>query len=123
MTITGDGFVPGELAKVEPPAPSPTWAAPRTHPVYDDRRVQPANYSIALSVGTLTVTAKPEPEPRRTFNLTVNYVYQNGKRAAASYNRGGLKNGETFDITSRSSRATRPPKPWSAARLTTAISR
>lgn len=100
VTITGDGFVPGELAKVEATGSiTNVGSTPNAIQYTTTGAFNPANYSIALSVGTLTVTAKPEPEPRRTFNLTVNYVYQNGKRAAASYNRGGLKNGETFDIT------------------------
>ena len=101
VTITGDGFVPGELAKVEATGSiTNVGSTPNAIQYTTTGAFNPANYSIALSVGTLTVTAKPEPEPRRTFNLTINYVYQNGKRAAASYNRGGLKNGETFDITS-----------------------
>lgn len=101
VTITGDGFVPGELAKVEATGSiTKVGSTPNTIQYTTTGAFNAANYSIALSVGTLTVTAKPEPEPRRTFNLTINYVYQNGKRAAASYNRGGLKNGETFDITS-----------------------
>lgn len=101
VTITGDGFVPGELAKAEATGSiTNVGSTPNAIQYTTTGAFSPANYSIALSVGTLTVTAKPEPEPRRTFNLTVNYVYQNGKRAAASYNRGGLKNGETFDITS-----------------------
>lgn len=101
VTITGDGFVPGELAKVEATGSiTNVGSTPNAIQYTTTGAFNPANYSIALSVGTLTVTSKPEPEPRRTFNLTVNYVYQNGKRAAASYNRGGLKNGETFDITS-----------------------
>ena len=101
VTITGDGFVPGELAKVEATGSiTNVGSTPNAIQYTTTGAFNPDNYSIALSVGTLTVTAKPEPEPRRTFNLTVNYVYQNGKRAAASYNRGGLKNGETFDITS-----------------------
>ena len=101
VTITGDGFVPGELAKVEATGSiTNVGSTPNAIQYTTTGAFNPANYSIALSVGTLIVTAKPEPEPRRTFNLTVNYVYQNGKRAAASYNRGGLKNGETFDITS-----------------------
>ena len=101
VTITGDGFVPGELAKAEATG-SITYvgSTPNAIQYTTTGTFNAANYSIALSVGTLTVTEKPKPEPRRTFNLTVNYVYQNGKRAAASYNRGGLKNGETFDITS-----------------------
>ena len=101
VTITGDGFVPGELAKAEATG-SITYvgSTPNTIQYTTTGAFNAANYSIALSVGTLTVTEKPKPEPRRTFNLTINYVYQNGKRAAASYNRGGLKNGETFDITS-----------------------
>ena len=101
VTITGDGFVSGELAKAEATGSiTNVGSTPNAIQYTTTGAFNPANYSIALSVGTLTVTAKPEPEPRRTFNLTVNYVYQNGKRAAASYNRGGLKNGETFDITS-----------------------
>ena len=101
VTITGDGFVPGELAKVEATGSiTNVGSTPNAIQYTTTGAFNPANYSIALSVGTLTVTEKPQPEPRRTFNLTVNYVYQNGKRAAASYNRGGLKNGETFDITS-----------------------
>lgn len=101
VTITGDGFVPGELAKAEATGSiTKVGSIPNAIQYTTTGAFNPANYSIALSVGTLTVTAKPEPEPRRTFNLTINYVYQNGKRAAASYNRGGLKNGETFDITS-----------------------
>lgn len=101
VTITGDGFVPGELAKAEATGSiTNVGSTPNAIQYTTTGAFNPANYSIALSVGTLTVTAKPEPEPRRTFNLTVNYVYQNGKRAAASYNRSGLKNGETFDITS-----------------------
>ena len=101
VTITGDGFVPGELAKAEATG-SITKVGSTTNAIQytTTGAFNAANYSIALSVGTLTVTEKPKPEPRRTFNLTINYVYQNGKRAAASYNRGGLKNGETFDITS-----------------------
>ena len=101
MTITGDGFVPGELAKAEATGSiTKVGSTPNTIRYTTTGAFNAANYSIALSVGTLTVTEKPKPEPRRTFNLTINYVYQNGKRAAASYNRGGLKNGETFDITS-----------------------
>ena len=101
VTITGDGFVPGELAKVEATGSiTNVGSTPNAIQYTTTGAFNPANYSIALSVGTLTVTEKPKPEPRRTFNLTINYVYQNGKRAAASYNRGGLKNGETFDITS-----------------------
>ena len=101
VTITGDGFVPGELAKVEATGSiTKVGSTPNTIQYTTTGAFNAANYSIALSVGTLTVTEKPQPEPRRTFNLTINYVYQNGKRAAASYNRGGLKNGETFDITS-----------------------
>ena len=101
VTITGDGFVPGELAKAEATG-SITYvgSTPNAIRYTTTGAFNAANYSIALSVGTLTVTEKPKPEPRRTFNLTISYVYQNGKRAAASYNRGGLKNGETFDITS-----------------------
>ncbi len=101
VTITGDGFVPGELAKAEATGSITKVGSPPNAIQYTTTGAfNAANYSIALSVGTLTVTEKPKPEPRRTFNLTINYVYQNGKRAAASYNRGGLKNGETFDITS-----------------------
>ena len=101
VTITGDGFVPGELAKVEATGSiTNVGSTPNAIQYTTTGAFNPANYSIALSVGTLTVTEKPKPEPRRTFNLTISYVYQNGKRAAASYNRGGLKNGETFDITS-----------------------
>ena len=101
VTITGDGFVPGELAKVEATGSiTNVGSTPNAIQYTTTGAFNAANYSIALSVGTLTVTEKPKPEPRRTFNLTINYVYQNGKRAAASYNRGGLKNGETFDITS-----------------------
>lgn len=101
VTITGDGFVPGELAKAEATGSiTNVGSTPNAIRYTTTGAFNPANYSIALSVGTLTVTEKPQPEPRRTFNLTINYVYQNGKRAAASYNRGGLKNGETFDITS-----------------------
>ena len=101
VTITGDGFVPGELAKAEATGSiTNVGSTPNAIQYTTTGAFNAANYSIALSVGTLTVTEKPQPEPRRTFNLTVNYVYQNGKRAAASYNRGGLKNGETFDITS-----------------------
>lgn len=101
VTITGDGFVPGELAKAEATGSIiKVGSTPNAIQYTTTGAFNPANYSIALSVGTLTVTEKPKPEPRRTFNLTINYVYQNGKRAAASYNRGGLKNGETFDITS-----------------------
>ena len=101
VTITGDGFVPGELAKAEATGSiTKVGSTPNTIQYTTTGAFNAANYSIALSVGTLTVTEKPQPEPRRTFNLTINYVYQNGKRAAASYNRGGLKNGETFDITS-----------------------
>ena len=101
VTITGDGFVPGELAKAEATGSiTKVGSTPNTIRYTTTGAFNPANYSIALSVGTLTVTEKPKPEPRRTFNLTISYVYQNGKRAAASYNRGGLKNGETFDITS-----------------------
>ena len=101
VTITGDGFVPGELAKAEATGSiTKVGSTPNTIRYTTTGAFNAANYSIALSVGTLTVTEKPQPEPRRTFNLTINYVYQNGKRAAASYNRGGLKNGETFDITS-----------------------
>ena len=101
VTITGDGFVPGELAKAEATGSiTKVGSTPNAIRYTTTGTFNAANYSIALSVGTLTVTEKPKPEPRRTFNLTINYVYQNGKRAAASYNRGGLKNGETFDITS-----------------------
>ena len=101
VTITGDGFVPGELAKAEATGSiTKVGSTPNTIRYTTTGAFNADNYSIALSVGTLTVTEKPKPEPRRTFNLTINYVYQNGKRAAASYNRGGLKNGETFDITS-----------------------
>ena len=101
VTITGDGFVPGELAKAEATGSiTNVGSTPNAIQYTTTGAFNAANYSIALSVGTLTVTDRPQPEPRRTFNLTVNYVYQNGKRAAASYNRGGLKNGETFDITS-----------------------
>ena len=101
VTITGDGFVPGELAKAEATGSiTNVGSTPNAIQYTTTGAFNAANYSIALSVGTLTVTEKPKPEPRRTFNLTINYVYQNGKRAAASYNRGGLKNGETFDITS-----------------------
>ena len=101
VTITGDGFVPGELAKAEATGSiTKVGSTPNTIRYTTTGAFNAANYSIVLSVGTLTVTEKPKPEPRRTFNLTINYVYQNGKRAAASYNRGGLKNGETFDITS-----------------------
>ncbi len=101
VTITGDGFVPGELAKAEATGSITKVGSPPNAIRYTTTGAfNAANYSIALSVGTLTVTEKPKPEPRRTFNLTISYVYQNGKRAAASYNRGGLKNGETFDITS-----------------------
>ena len=101
VTITGDGFVPGELSKVEATGSiTNVGSTPNAIQYTTTGAFNAANYSIALSVGTLTVTEKPKPEPRRTFNLTINYVYQNGKRAAASYNRGGLKNGETFDITS-----------------------
>ena len=101
VTITGDGFVPGELAKAEATGSiTKVGSTQNTIQYTTTGAFNAANYSIALSVGTLTVTEKPKPEPRRTFNLTINYVYQNGKRAAASYNRGGLKNGETFDITS-----------------------
>ena len=101
VTITGDGFVSGELAKAEATGSiTNVGSTPNAIRYTTTGAFNAANYSIALSVGTLTVTAKPEPEPRRTFNLTISYVYQNGKRAAASYNRGGLKNGETFDITS-----------------------
>ena len=101
VTITGDGFVPGELAKAEATGSiTKVGSTPNAIQYTTTGAFNAANYSIALSVGTLTVTERPQPEPRRTFNLTVNYVYQNGKRAAASYNRGGLKNGETFDITS-----------------------
>ena len=101
VTITGDGFVPGELAKAEATGSiTNVGSTPNAIQYTTTGAFNAANYSIALSVGTLTVTEKPKPEPRRTFNLTINYVYQNGKRAAASYNRGGLKNGETFDIMS-----------------------
>ncbi len=101
VTITGDGFVPGKLAKAEATGSiTNVGSTPNAIQYTTTGAFNAANYSIALSVGTLTVTEKPKPEPRRTFNLTINYVYQNGKRAAASYNRGGLKNGETFDITS-----------------------
>ena len=101
VTIPGDGFVPGELAKAEATGSlTKVGSTPNAIQYTTTGAFNAANYSIALSVGTLTVTEKPKPEPRRTFNLTINYVYQNGKRAAASYNRGGLKNGETFDITS-----------------------
>lgn len=101
VTITGDGFVSGELAKAEATGSiTKVGSTPNAIQYTTTGAFNAANYSIALSVGTLTVTEKPKPEPRRTFNLTINYVYQNGKRAAASYNRGGLKNGETFDITS-----------------------
>ena len=101
VTITGDGFVPGELAKAEATGSiTNVGSTPNAIQYTTTGAFNAANYSIALSVGTLTVTEKPQPEPRRTFNLTISYVYQNGKRAAASYNRGGLKNGETFDITS-----------------------
>ena len=101
VTITGDGFVPGELAKAEAIGSiTKVGSTPNAIRYTTTGAFNAANYSIALSVGTLTVTEKPKPEPRRTFNLTISYVYQNGKRAAASYNRGGLKNGETFDITS-----------------------
>ena len=101
VTITGDGFVPGELAKAEATGSiTNVGSTPNAIRYTTTGAFNAANYRIALSVGTLTVTEKPKPEPRRTFNLTINYVYQNGKRAAASYNRGGLKNGETFDITS-----------------------
>ena len=101
VTITGDGFVPGELAKAEATGSiTNVGSTPNAIRYTTTGAFNAANYSIVLSVGTLTVTEKPKPEPRRTFNLTINYVYQNGKRAAASYNRGGLKNGETFDITS-----------------------
>ena len=101
VTITGDGFVPGELAKAEATGSiTKVGSTPNAIQYTTTGAFNAANYSIALSVGTLTVTEKPKPEPRRTFNLTINYVYQNGKRAAASYNRGGLKNGEMFDITS-----------------------
>ena len=101
VTITGDGFVPGELAKAEATGSiTNVGSTPNAIQYTTTGAFNAANYSIALSVGTLTVTERPQPEPRRTFNLTINYVYQNGKRAAASYNRGGLKNGETFDITS-----------------------
>ena len=101
VTITGDGFVPGELAKAEATGSiTKVGSTPNVIQYTTTGAFNADNYSIALSVGTLTVTEKPKPEPRRTFNLTINYVYQNGKRAAASYNRGGLKNGETFDITS-----------------------
>lgn len=101
VTITGDGFVPGELAKAEATGSiTKVGSTPNAIQYTTTGAFNAANYSIALSVGMLTVTEKPKPEPRRTFNLTINYVYQNGKRAAASYNRGGLKNGETFDITS-----------------------
>lgn len=101
VTITGDGFVPGELAKAEATGSiTKVGSTPNSIQYTTTGAFNAANYSIALSVGTLTVTEKPKPEPRRTFNLTISYVYQNGKRAAASYNRGGLKNGETFDITS-----------------------
>ena len=101
VTITGDGFVPGELAKAEATGSiTNVGSTPNTIRYTTTGAFNAANYSISLSVGTLTVTEKPKPEPRRTFNLTISYVYQNGKRAAASYNRGGLKNGETFDITS-----------------------
>ena len=101
VTITGDGFVSGELAKAEATGSiTNVGSTPNTIRYTTTGAFNAANYSIALSVGTLTVTEKPKPEPRRTFNLTINYVYQNGKRAAASYNLGGLKNGETFDITS-----------------------
>lgn len=101
VTITGDGFVPGELAKAEATGSiTKVGSTPNAIRYTTTGAFNAANYSIALSVGTLTVTEKPKPEPRRTFNLTISYVYQNGKRAAASYNRGGLKNGETFDISS-----------------------
>ena len=101
VTITGDGFVPGELAKAEATGSiTNVGSTPNAIQYTTTGAFNAANYSIALSVGTLTVTERPQPEPRRTFNLTISYVYQNGKRAAASYNRGGLRNGETFDITS-----------------------
>ena len=84
VTITGDGFVPGEMAKAEATGSiTKVGSTPNAIQYTTTGAFNAANYSIALSVGTLTVTEKPKPEPRRTFNLTINYVYQNGKRAAA----------------------------------------
>ena len=72
VTITGDGFVPGELAKAEATGSiTKVGSTPNAIRYTTTGAFNAANYSIALSVGTLTVTEKPKPEPRRTFNLTI----------------------------------------------------
>lgn len=64
MTITGDGFVPGELVKAEATGSiTNVGSTPNAIQYTTTGAFNAANYSIALSVGTLTVTEKPKPEP------------------------------------------------------------
>ena len=57
VTITGDGFVPGELAKAEATGSiTKVGSTPNAIQYTTTGAFNAANYSIALSVGTLTVT-------------------------------------------------------------------
>jgi uncharacterized repeat protein (TIGR01451 family) len=99
VSVTGDGFVPGEIANVFG-AGGITEVGSITNPIQlvKTAAFNPDNYIITLIEGTLTVT--PRTITHKKYDLTIRYVYQDGKTAAPTYHQANMPYGKTYDIAS-----------------------
>ena len=99
VTVTGDGFVPGEIANVFGAGGITEVGSITNHiQLVKTAAFNPDNYIITLIEGTLTVT--PRTITHKKYDLTIRYVYQDGKTAAPTYHQANMPYGKTYDIAS-----------------------
>ena len=99
VSVTGDGFVPGEIANVFGAGGITEVGSITNHiQLVKTAAFNPDNYIITLIEGTLTVT--PRTITHKKYDLTIRYVYQDGKTAAPTYHQASMKYGTTYDIAS-----------------------
>ena len=99
VTVTGDGFVPGEIANVFGAGGITEVGSITNHiQLVKTAAFNPDNYIITLIEGTLTVT--PRTITHKKYDLTIRYVYQDGKTAAPTYHQTNMPYGKTYDIAS-----------------------
>ena len=99
VSVTGDGFVPGEIANVFGAGGITEVGSITNHiQLVKTAAFNPDNYIITLIEGTLTVT--PRTITHKKYDLTIRYVYQDGKTAAPTYHQANMPYGKTYDIAS-----------------------
>ena len=99
VSVTGDGFVPGEIANVFGAGGITEVGSITNHvQLVKTAAFNPDNYIITLIEGTLTVT--PRTITHKKYDLTIRYVYQDGKTAAPTYHQTSMPYGKTYDIAS-----------------------